>query len=537
MQHGRPVSAECYHSKGRDRSRYVHLLLLSQTVLRVTASSEVALEGTSRLLRLTQQYGIIQAWPVATRKGAIRMPKLVCATVTGLLDDFDHTVTFPDTWPFVLIFGPNGIGKTKLLELIDFASNMRFGSLTTIAFSQVQLKYHDDSVYTIRRLRHKPNQEPLISDDVESEEFEAILEQPDRLVPITWKFGGSSQLNSLRHYIESTTSWRNTGGGQWIDTRDGEVIEEFELLDRYRHIVSNRLRRRSPHTIEEAPVDLRNFLRSVPVRLIATQRLLSSVPTRRSTERSAPSHRKSTISEYSEEMRSLLSEALAGNSKVSQQLDRSFPRRLLSRAITSGIADDRHIRERYAQQSALRQRLTQIGLIQPDDDVPIPEDRELEDWERNVLLTYLSDTDKKLESFASVLTRVELLRKIVNTRFLHKKLTVHAEQGLVVTRNSDSRTIRLDDLSSGEQHELVLFFYLLFKVPRNALVLIDEPEISLHIAWQLSFLSDIAQVAELSALRFIIATHSPQLINKAWDRTVELVSELDSTGEDELHES
>ena len=63
---------------------------------------------------------------------------------------------------------------------------------------------------------------------------------------------------------------------------------------------------------------------------------------------------------------------------------------------------------------------------------------------------------------------------------------------------------------------------LLFKAPRHALILMDEPEISLHIAWQQSFLKDMEAIATLSDIRMIIATHSPDIINGRWDLTTGL---------------
>ena len=59
---------------------------------------------------------------------------------------------------------------------------------------------------------------------------------------------------------------------------------------------------------------------------------------------------------------------------------------------------------------------------------------------------------------------------------------------------------------------------LLFNVPKGAIVLIDEPEISLHVAWQILFISDVKQIAELVGFKFIVATHSPQIINDQWNR-------------------
>lgn len=87
-------------------------------------------------------------------------------------------------------------------------------------------------------------------------------------------------------------------------------------------------------------------------------------------------------------------------------------------------------------------------------------------------------------------------------------------------------SLRLEQLSSGEQHELVLFHHLLFEVRRDSLVLIDEPEISLHVAWQTSFLSDLDKINRLLGVHFLLATHSPSIISDRWDLTVGL-------GEDE----
>ena len=80
----------------------------------------------------------------------------------------------------------------------------------------------------------------------------------------------------------------------------------------------------------------------------------------------------------------------------------------------------------------------------------------------------------------------------------------------------------LTQLSSGEQHEVVLLFELIFKAKDNVLVLIDEPELSLHIAWQKTFLSDLQKIIKLQNISVILATHSPQIINSNWDLVVDL---------------
>lgn len=80
----------------------------------------------------------------------------------------------------------------------------------------------------------------------------------------------------------------------------------------------------------------------------------------------------------------------------------------------------------------------------------------------------------------------------------------------------------MTDLSSGEQHEVVLLYELLFKVSEKSLVLIDEPEISLHIVWQKEFLKDLLEIIKIRNFDVLIATHSPSIIDENWDLTVEL---------------
>ncbi len=84
------------------------------------------------------------------------------------------------------------------------------------------------------------------------------------------------------------------------------------------------------------------------------------------------------------------------------------------------------------------------------------------------------------------------------------------------------REVPPDALSSGEQHELVLMYDLLFKTKPGTFVMIDEPEISLHIAWQKKFLEDLQKIINLNSMDVVLSTHSPQLIGAHLDLTVKL---------------
>ena len=69
---------------------------------------------------------------------------------------------------------------------------------------------------------------------------------------------------------------------------------------------------------------------------------------------------------------------------------------------------------------------------------------------------------------------------------------------------------------------MVLFYKLIFESDVN-LLLIDEPEISLHIAWQKELMNDFKEVINLNkGMQMIIATHSPQIISDNWDLQIDL---------------
>lgn len=219
-------------------------------------------------------------------------------------------------------------------------------------------------------------------------------------------------------------------------------------------------------------------------------------------------------------MRTLVNEAQTEHSQITQQLDRTFPNRILTAPVDKSIHADT-IRERYNEQNNFRSRLGRVVSVALADALSLPE-RTLHDWEIRLLNLYLDDADKKLAPFEMLLRKVELLEAIINSRLLNKRLQVTASDGLTVVHPEDTRRIDLDSLSSGEQHEIILMFDLLFNVPEGALVLIDEPEISLHVVWQLAFIPDVRRVAQLAGFRFVVATHSPQIINDSWHKATRL---------------
>lgn len=79
------------------------------------------------------------------------------------------------------------------------------------------------------------------------------------------------------------------------------------------------------------------------------------------------------------------------------------------------------------------------------------------------------------------------------------------------TLNNDfSVKLSAKSLSSGELNIVTILYYLIFETTRGSIVLIDEPEISLHVVWQeqLSILMERIMKSK-PGVQVIIATHSP----------------------------
>ena len=266
---------------------------------------------------------------------------------------------------------------------------------------------------------------------------------------------------------------------------------------------------------------LKELKNSIHIRLIESQRLLNFVPNR--------IHRgtnpiESTVSIYSNELAKLMQDKIKEYGTTSESLDRTFPLRVVKQQPSADVTNEQ-LRQQLDELESTRSSLIEIGLLdkeEKDSEFKI-QPQDIDESTKNVLSVYVEDVEKKLNVFAETAKKIHLLRKIINKKFAYsyKEINFSKEKGFVLTAHHNQELLP-SDLSSGEQHELVLLYELLFKTEPNSLVLIDEPELSLHVAWQVEFLKDLKEITELADLDILMATHSPDIIQDRWDLTVEL---------------
>ena len=123
---------------------------------------------------------------------------------------------------------------------------------------------------------------------------------------------------------------------------------------------------------------------------------------------------------------------------------------------------------------------------------------------------------RKLRLFTSILNEKKLT---------FKSIKILNDKGFIF-ETEKGKDLKLTDLSFGEQNEVVLLYELIFNTKENTVLLIDEPEISLHITWQKEFVKDLIKIIKLQKIQVIIATHAASIINDRWD----LVYSFDKAG-------
>ncbi|MBP5221913.1 MAG: ATP-binding protein [Lachnospiraceae bacterium] len=135
-------------------------------------------------------------------------------------------------------------------------------------------------------------------------------------------------------------------------------------------------------------------------------------------------------------------------------------------------------------------RFQDIGLIAPTDDFTHNNDIASfysDDNRRLFLSTYLQTFKDTTKPLKDIYERMRLFKDILDERnAITGKIAKYSKDGIALYVKD--RKIELETLSSGEKHDFIMFYNLIFNTRSGGLVLIDEPEISLHIEWQNTYL-------------------------------------------------
>lgn len=165
------------------------------------------------------------------------------------------------------------------------------------------------------------------------------------------------------------------------------------------------------------------------------------------------------------------------------------------------------------------------------------------DLELHELLTryayYLSDLAKKVEHYLAAHRNKEIdweyidglyqskqtFESIIKDSFIHTDKQMVIENGHLGFRSLlNNSYISVYQLSAGEKQLLHILLTVLLEEEKEYILLMDEPEISLHIDWQADLINYIQALNP--NCQIIIVTHSPSLIISGWQNYVTNIEDV-----------
>jgi len=442
-------------------------------------------------------------------------------TVNELFGRFNYDISFNVDEDITIITAPNGYGKTILLKIIDAIINKKIYFFMHLSFAEINLILQSGKIISIYQ-----RQSDLFGDDKKHADSHSISISVQGLGDETLSHEFNLNPNSAKfRYIERYLPIERMDADLWYDFNADITLTTDQLLAHYAD--------RMPDEFAQFftfPDWLDEIAASVDVHLIETQRLLTSkeqseVRPRYKSRRTSPAY-STAVQEHANHLAARIQEILQTYAEEAQKLDQTFPERFIELS-SDRVQSKEAIHESLESLHEKREHLRSAGLIGPKIQKPLDFSNVSEDQSiLRMLSVYIDDTKKKLSVFDDIYRRINLFKEIVNDHFLFKQVEIDPSKGMRVHDRRSELTIPLFELSSGEQHELVLIYELLFKVDNNSVILIDEPELSLHVVWQKRFLSVIEQIGRLKRLQFILATHSPQIIGEHWNWVQDLSEDL-----------
>ena len=438
-------------------------------------------------------------------------------TISGLFGTFNHNIEFSQGNDMTILLGQNGIGKTAILRLINMFFNHQLSKLTEIPFKNAVISFVDGDEINIDLLNGSIDN--VIDYDIKYNDsfMEAVScsQIADRV---------RDALRNIRGYISE--NYKNDED-VWIDRKTGEWMSGEELVwqcyEKHQDWLIN--------VKDIYPIWLFNIIDDVKVSFIQTQRLQSQVASvipGRVISKNILEYQ-STLNIIAEEMKQRLVWIQQEYGQKAAELDQTYPYRLVDnmKDLQFTKAELYSIEDSLNELEKRRERLMGAGLLKKTE----WQSRKLNTNTRSpyvlkAIQLYIDDTEQKFSLFDDELKKIELFRKIINDRLLWKEVKINVEKGIEVESTETDLPIPLEKLSSGEQHLLVLYYDMIFRIDAGTLVLIDELEISLHVSWQKRFIPEVKKISEVNGMKALIATHSPTLIGKYWYLTKELDKDL-----------
>ncbi len=424
--------------------------------------------------------------------------KITSIKIEKLFEIFDYDISFSNNENLLIITGPNGFGKTMILNIIFSLFNKDFLFFEKLVFEKITICLDGNIlIFIFKELEKEQSVVKFVfgKNGIEVGKFDSTEFNKNKIT----SYQVNRPLGKASKFLDRYTRKKFSS--------DELIFETFNELPQE---ISNQL-------LKHKSIEISKIIDSIKVNIIKEQRLFKQAMFSFSDQQDNPIMIE-TIQAYAINLTQLISQNTIEFFKIAQDLDSSYPTRLISE---NGKITESEYYTRFNKLKEKQDKLYRNGLYENKQDAIA-----YSELDSKALLVYLKDLETKLGVFDKLLEKLELFTTILNERrFTYKIIQIDKDKGFYF-KNSKGKELALIDLSSGEQHEVVLLYELIFNAKENTLVLIDEPEISLHVTWQKEFLKDIIKIISLQNIQVLIATHSPSIINDRWDLVYNCASDM-----------
>jgi energy-coupling factor transporter ATP-binding protein EcfA2 len=420
--------------------------------------------------------------PNSGRRAAEAPNELLELEVNGLFGTFDYDIRFPhppegSSEPaLVILHGPNGVGKTTLLLMLDGLMRLDFDVFRVRRFTKCSLTLTSKDKLTVER------------------------PTPD----------GPLVVGFRKHHVELHPV--NKGANRHQDQASVEALrQEFRAATADIHLelitTSRSLPRDESRDALRADVAAfyaqRHEEDSPNARLRA--RLRAGTPDDRAVTLAATVRRFITDAQVNyrqffraePELFARIFQVIEGDEPPNYD-----PEELIHRADQIDELDRLHLR--LGLQPDLWNHADLVTLLKK-----LQSDRS-KPWALAAVGAYLEGLESRAEARGLVAGRLLTFERILNDFLKGKRVEVGGREGLRILAGDDA--LNETQLSSGEFHLLYLMVSALVARRRGTVIAIDEPELSMHISWQRRLIQSLFAVASHARPQLILATHSPDVV-------------------------
>jgi len=386
-----------------------------------------------------------------------------------------------------VLTGANGSGKSTILGLVNAVSKSDATVLATAPYERLELEFETLPPIALERI--SPNE-----------------------VIATWN--NHEGLYSASPFLNDLPTWALTH----LEDHGYDAVEAVKgfspaangfgaTYKEYRDARSTLEAIRDDGRPFGSPAWMLEFSELFPVLFVTDQRLVAGG------SRGRAKSTRLAVDAASADLAERLQTADSDYARASQQRERRFPQEVIKTMLSAGNVSERELTRLIEELDGRRESLRRVGLLDGDDHYePSVEPQGLQSSDiRKVLHSVFRASRDNLKVLEEYEQRLSAFKDFLDERFFPKAIELNRSHGIRFSF-PDGKSIRPRQLSSGEQQMVVLAYEILFRAQPNTLVIIDEPEMSLHVLWQDTLIQDLLRMGAPSDLQFLVATHSPMIL-------------------------